>query len=130
MTVSGHKNISSIQSYAKTSDSKKREMCDTLADAMQPKKSRSDPQVNNTKDESKELDLNNLSFRQLLELTLEEEKALFDEIMSGEIKEGKSSGTLQVQQPQNKVALPSVQSVVPKMMFNNSNVTINFNIQK
>ena len=145
MTVSGHKNIDSIQSYSvTTSDAKKREMSESLTGALikSPKKIRLDkpvtpvetatkPAVNNEIENSK--DPFTMSFRELLELDTEQEKQLINELLNDDMD------TYQNEQNKNPVAISntsnvtssvnpiSMRNIVPKMMFSNCSVTINFN---
>ena len=126
MTVSGHKREESIKSYSTvTSDPKKREMSNALASALvtktpeTPKKELID-QVDN-KDE-------NLEIRELLQMTPEEEKHFLKEIFSDfepdplPVSVNTTNSSIQ-----NR---PSLQNVMPKMVLNNSTVTINFNFQR
>ena len=146
MAVSGHKNIDSIQSYStRTSNSKKREMAESLAGALlkSPKKTCLDKEnidsVDNTKhNENTNVNMENMSFRELLELDEEQEQALLKEILSDDVStfEPNASGnknqvafnaTSNVTNTVNPIAM---HNVLPKMLFNNSNITINFNINK
>ena len=151
MTVSGHKKVESIQSYScNTSNEKKRQMAESLSREIirSPKIARVEteekpekvtkpatPQIGSPVEKAN-FDVSNMSFRELLQLDEEQEKALLQEIFSDE-----DNSFDQVNNPVNIVKTSTnnnnvnpvamrTQNIVPKMMFNNSTVTINFNISK
>lgn len=148
MRWSGHKSENSIKSYAHTTtNAEKKEMAEYLNNAamgqenIPPKDSEKKVAVNsnalasvpNEQPSSSECDM---SLRDLLELTPEQEKDLVKDLFTTDmqIPEGpsatnpKPNGNAVVQSVQN-LAQP-ITGVQPKMMFSNSNVTINFNINK
>lgn len=145
MRWSGHKSENSIKSYAHTtSNEEKKEMAEFLSNAAMGKENKppkenpvpateSNPVVavqNEANVKSSEMDL---SLQDLLELTPEQEKALLKDLFSTEmeIPVGPSvpnNPKSAVVQSVSNVAKPT--SVSPKMMFANSTVTINFNINK
>ena len=113
------KKIESIQSYSShTSNTRKREMSESLARAMvptSPKQVKSDGQ-NTTND-----NIGNLSFGELLQLTPEQEQKILNELLNTEIEQPKTNFSV-CSNPLN------AQNILPKMLFNNSTITINFNI--
>lgn len=139
MSVSGHKREESIKSYAtKVSETKKREMSDALAsEIIQPKKQKVAPNVTSSESVVVHQPNFDLSFRDLLELSPEEEdklvKELFEDVtLDNSVANMPSSQQLNVtSNVQNVSSLnPNNQQIVPKLLFQNSNVTINFNINK
>ena len=139
MSVSGHKREESIKSYAtKVSETKKREMSDALAsEIIQPKKQKVAPNVTSSESVVVHQPNFDLSFRDLLELSPEEEdklvKELFEDVtLDNSVANMPSSQQLNVtSNGQNVSSLnPNNQQIVPKLLFQNSNVTINFNINK
>lgn len=162
MSISGHKRVESIQSYAQnTSTAKKRQISDTLGNAIDPpvKMFKVPPPedepcrpsvnvVNNNKppppppsasiaipEEKANFDL---SFVDLLELSPTKEEQVLNEMFTNEVVPLTVNKT--IQNVQNNVQnLPVVQgenclkslagSIMPKMQFNNSTVTINFNLK-
>ena len=153
MTVSGHKNVESIQSYSsKTSEAKKRQMSESLSSAMiktPPKKQKIAPKVteadavhkqhvtalnanNNNNSNDSGVDLGSLSFRDLLELDEEQEKLVLNDILYSDESSFETNQPVSIRNTTsnvNPVAL-SAQSIIPRMIFSNSSVTINFNITK
>lgn len=155
MSVSGHKREESIKSYAsKTSTTTKRQISDTLADVIVKPQARKTRAINEnpkpklppnhmhtsiackenfeTKDDKSDKDdPSNLSFGELLELEPDEVDNLVKELFGSEIP---IPGNV----PSSAVAVKSnmfnpcknTQQIVPKMTFNNSNITINFNVNK
>lgn len=166
MSVSGHKKVESIQSYTtKTTTAKKRQMSDSLANALCPEPKvfkipeqeeyRCKP-VNITGTDKRpprpgpsasipipQENTFDLSFRDLLELNEEEEKQVLNDIFNNEItyEEPNNKAVAHVSNVQNNVQNVQVNpltearmshlaaTVIPKMMFNNSHVTINFNVK-
>ena len=139
MCVSGHKREESIKLYAsRVPFAKKREMSNALSSVVVPKKQKIETISKPTGDENviNESENSNMSFRDLLELSQEEESALLKELLSDE----PFSNEVQNVNPQPlnvtntiqnvSTVRPSNQQVVPKMVFQNSNITINFNITK
>ena len=142
MTVSGHKKVETIQNYsAKTPNTKKRAMSNALTTAIYPEKVM---KKENNAPASKQNDSNSgqfdLSMRDLLELSPEEEKEVMDQLLNDDMV---------VNIPQNSAPTPPVESVnnnnnnsisnaiqnkfvsdfTPRMAFANSNITINFNFK-
>lgn len=160
MSISGHKKEESIKSYSsKTSRAKKREISETLANAIAPcpPKKWSPPQSVNhihTKQNCSELAQGNkrrdddddqppnfdLGLADFLELGPEEEKNLLNELMSNDIPIPPGpSDQMAKPAPQNQThcnlvnawnPLAQMQQIMPKMVFQNSAVTINFNVGK
>lgn len=154
MSVSGHKREESIKSYAsKTSTATKRQISDTLADAIvksPPKKTRAinaptfnevnyphtsvackEAFENKTRDKDKD-DPSNLSFCELLELQPDEVDNLVQELFGSEMPIPPSNVCAVQKKQQVNAFNPSnkMQEIAPKMMFQNSNITINFNVSK
>lgn len=138
----GHKSENSIRSYAHTtSSSEKKEMAEYLSAAAEGKENKTAEQnvqvqavAANKPQETTSVAgevLSDLSFRELMQLTPEQENNLLKELFSTEmeIPSNPSPQNALVQNVQNTVAQP-VNNVTPKMMFQNSTVTINFNITK
>lgn len=137
MCWTGHKSENSIKSYAHTTtNAQKKEVAEYLSKAAEGKENipvqipevplavkaqeMTSPEASVASD---------LSFRELLELTPEQEKNLLKELFSTDMEIPPSVPNNSVVQNVNNVAQP-VTSVVPKMMFQNSSVTINFNVTK
>ena len=146
MTVSGHKNTDSIQSYATTtSNAKKREMAESLSGVLckSPKRSClnvSKPPVCNM-NQNVGSSVENMSFRELLQLDEAQEQALLNEIFSDDMQQSENPPNVQENMPvtinstNNSITSTAVNpkalhNIIPKMMFNNSNITINFNMNK
>ena len=137
MTVSGHKKVESIQSYANvTSNAKKREMSESLASAMimSPKRNKT-----TETDKIPNNDIQNMSFRELLELSPEQEAVVMKEILDDdwgnmvEVNAVPQAPPVSVNSATNNVTTLNpiameTQNVIPRMVFNNSNITINFNV--
>lgn len=148
MRWSGHKSETSIKSYAHTtSDEEKKEMANFLNNAAMRKENKPPKSdegkvvpatvskaVVDVQNEPKSSEMD-LSLQDLLELTPEQEKKLLKDLFTTEmdIPQGPSipqNPSNSVVQSVNNVAKPVTTSVAPKMMFANSSVTINFNINK
>lgn len=160
MTVSGHKREESIKSYAsKTSASTKRQISDTLADAIIKPPEKKTRAINENvlpklppnhihtsiackdkfeipKDNSDKDDPSNLSFGELLELQPDEVDNLVKELFGSEMPiPGNAIPTNSVAVKNNNQLTSfnpckNTQQIIPKMMFSNSNITINFNVNK
>lgn len=130
----GHKSENSIRSYAHTTSSaEKKEMADYLSSAVMGKENEPPKQENKAIENKPQEEFTtnpsnvaNLSFGQLLQLTPEEEQNVLKDLFLTEIEVPANNNV--VQNVQN-VAQP-VSNLIPKMMFNNSTVTINFNVTK
>ena len=128
MTVSGHKREESIKSYSTvTSDPKKREMSNALASALVEKPSTT-PKVKSAGITQVDKQDENLNIHELLQMTPEEESNFLSEVFSDfqpdpmPVSVNTTNSSIQ-----NR---PSLQNVMPKMVLNNSTVTINFNINR
>lgn len=165
MSVSGHKKVESIQAYAaKTPNTKKRQMSDSLSHALggvkEPKIIATPPETCRPFREACKGDdpkppppactvghpVQNsfdYSFKDLLELSQEEEQQVLNDIFNTDMvyKEPVNKAVavnntfnqvsnVQNVNPPEKVLNTMASSIMPKMMFNNSSVTINFNINK
>ena len=156
MTVSSHKREETIKSYSCTSDTRKRQMSHALSNALEntkkPKLEEVDNVVkpstgtvecsntnsnnnNNVDSQESSVEMNETpTIRELLELTADQEKEFFQAIFSEDfphpdsIVPKQTSVNINTSNIQNKPTTTA--SVLPKMLFNNSNITINFNIQK
>ena len=146
MTVSGHKKVKTIQSYAtKTCNDMKQKMSNSLSEAMVPEKKHT-KQANpvqpstSTADtvQSKEVPNFNLSLKDLLELTPKEEQNLLKELVENDMENNEntivpSQNILVASNVNNNNNIQNnhpMQSVMPKMLFNNPTITINFNLPK
>ena len=146
MTVSSHKCEETIKSYSITSDTRKREMSTALSNALvqSPKilkkddanvtpstsTSMGDGNVNNSNNNPEETP----TIRELLQLTSDQEKEFYDSILGEDFLH---PDTIQPSQPNVNINTSNIQnkpitsaSLLPKMLFNNSNITINFIVQK
>ena len=160
MTISGHKKMDSITSYAhRTSDNKKRQMSETLANALvskpcekvvkfeenvvrKPTATISVPPAETTTGATDETfpTINGSELGQLLQLTQEQERDLMNELLNTPFDiPAPPAAPAQAPQSVNNVVKtvsnvndhrPSLASVTPRMVFQNSNVTINFNVNK
>lgn len=140
MRWTGHKSEDSIKSYAhKTSKEEKKEMSGCLDTAIlgpPPKKQKPNEPVNqkpqipvaveNAQDQSSGEEL---SLRELLELTPEQEQNLLKELFSTEMEIPNNVVANVNQNNTNNVVQP-LNQVAPKMMFQNSTITTNFNVNK
>lgn len=136
----GHKSENSIRSYAHTTTSaEKKEMADYLNNAANPKENKmpenevaaqsNQQQAQGSTEFPK--NVNDLSFGELLHLTPEQEADVLKELFTNDIKiPGNSSPKKNVVQNVSQNVAQPLNGVMPKMMFNNSNITINFNINK
>lgn len=145
MRWTGHKSEDSIRSYAhKTSTKEKHEMSGALDVAIRgskPKKAKENkppvtesvPKNNQNAGEIPASDnIANLSFGDLLQLSPEEEQKVLKELFSTELEipgndNGHNANNVVASVSNNNVVQPSI---MPKMMFNNSNITINFTVNK
>lgn len=151
MRWSGHKSENSIKSYAHTtSNEEKKEMADFLNNTAMGKEnkppSENKPFTATSKGEPlaatpKQIvaipeqppqntdETADLSLTDLLELSPEQEQNLIKELFTTEMEIPHSHPNNSVVQSVNNVAQP-ITGVTPKMVFSNSSVTINFNINK
>lgn len=137
MRWTGHKSKSSVKSYAHTTtNAEKKEMAEYLTKAAEgkeniPMNGQNQPlAVKAQETTSPEAAVaSDLSFRELLELTPEQEKDLLKDLFSTDMEIPPSVPNNSVVQNVSNVAQP-VTSIMPKMMFQNSTVTINFNVTK
>ena len=134
--MSGHKKVETIQSYSnKTTKAQKRQMSETLSSAIikSPlKKSKTQDQGQFKLQCFKALPQKlvndagnfNLNIRDLLELSEQEEEDLLKDLFNEEIP-------MAVAVNNNKVSqcMPVMNAVRPKMVFENSTITINFNLK-
>ena len=141
MTVSSHKTEQTIKSYSRTSDTRKREMSNALSTALvqspPEKKSKKEPIETTTKLQNDDENLSTI--RDLLQLTPDQETEFFNEIFSQDIPipENKTTppqvnaqgNSLSISTNNNVQNMPLNARLIPKMLFSNSNVTINFNIK-
>ena len=147
MSVSGHKKIESIQNYTNpTSDSKKRKMSEDLASAIvksPPKVAKvAKCEVSTTvsipvekpknivklpQEKAEFSTIDQVQLKDLLQISPEEEKNLMRELfdMPFEPPNVTNVVTSNVQEHRPNLAL-----VAPKMVFQNSNITINFNVTR
>ena len=158
MAVSSHKCEQSIKSYSKTSDEKKRKMSEALSSAIvttQAKSSKVDESIVTKKEcniapptsENNEFETINTdhlgTIRQLLQLTPEQEKEFFHEILTQDIPlpDDNPNGSEKNDEESNKT-IEKIENIteskaqsrqerpqMPKMMFANSSVTINFHMK-
>ena len=121
-----------------TSDSKKRKMSEALSTALvktPPKMAKKETNVSAEKCEESDDNLDTI--RELLQLTPEQEKEFFSEIFNEEIEmplteESKQKSivpTVTYNSNSNIQNMPLTNRLLPKMMFANSNITINFNMK-
>ena len=147
MSVSSHKSEQTIKSYSKTSDGKKRKMSETLSSALvsSPPKAmklemakenvsctESVSTVNidaNCNNNNSNNDDNLAVIRELLELTPDQEKEFFNDILSQEMEMPVNVPQTNVNNVSNVQNMPMSTRVLPKMMFANNNITINFNFK-
>lgn len=147
MQWSGHKSENSIKSYAHTtSNEEKKEMAEYLNHAAMGKENKppvavksaapateSNPVAVVPNEPPSSSEMANLSLGDLLQLSPEEEKNLIKDLFSTELEIPENNQPIpnngNVVQSVNNVAQP-ITGVTPKMMFANSTVTINFNINK
>ena len=143
MSVSGHKKIESIQNYTyRTSEAQKRKMSESLATAIvstPPKKSKHEvsatesvPPANskgNTVQIAQEKNqfgtIDQVHLKDLLQITPEEENNLMRELFDVPFEPNVTNVVSNVQEHK-----PNLASVAPKMVFENSNITINFNVTR
>lgn len=149
MSVSGHKHEESIKSYAsKTPAATKRQISDTLSDAIVEKSPRKKVRAINsvpdnvgpvyprtsiackenfeTPENNDKQDPSTMSFGELMELEPNEVDNLVKELFGSEIPIPGNNVSVQktAYNPTN------MHQIIPKMMFQNSNITINFNVNK
>ena len=134
MSVSGHKKIETIQNYStQTSENAKRSMSNSLASALlgEPKTKalKADPKTTDPVIEKNQefTTIDQKSFRELLELTPKQERVvlreMFNDFEPTPVKVNNHNNT--------QVAYTrDIQNIVPRMIFQNSSITINFNITK
>ena len=106
-------------------------MSETLAKAMvrspKNKKTEAQDQVNNCNDKVVHTKpVSELSFGELLQLTPQQEQQILNDLLNCDIPEQPKQNNVQV----NNTNPVNAQNIVPRMLFNNSNITINFNIMK
>ena len=142
MTVSGHKKIESIQNYAhRTSATNKREMSESLASALvqlQVKKAKNEVQapcatVSKPPPEIPKMEFSTVDqaqIRDLLEITPDEEHDLLKELFNTPFEAPTLVNNVVKTVSNVSENNPKIASVAPKMIFQNSNVTINFNITR
>ena len=149
MTVSGHKKIESITNYAhRTSDTKKKQMSESLATALvqppskkpklehvesnkiPPSATVSKPPSETPKTQFETID--QVEICDLLQITPDEENSLLNEIFNTPFEQQTSAPVNNLVKNVSNVSEnnPKIASVAPKMIFQNSNVTINFNITR
>ena len=140
MSVSSHKSEQTIKAYSKTSEGKKRKMSEALSTALvnsPPKVMKTSNEVaseNSNNNNSGTTDDNLSVIRDLLELTPEQEKEFFNEILTQEIampqgQTNDNSANVNITTSRNIQNMPLTNRILPKMMFANSNITINFNMK-
>ena len=144
MSVSSHKSEQTIKSYSKTSDGKKRKMSEALSNAlvispkvakMQSVQNQQEVEINLNANNNNNTEDNIGAIRELLQLSPEQEKEFFNEIFTQEFEmpspsKNSPTHTVSINSNSNSIQTnPNTTRCIPKMLFSNNNITINFNMK-